>query len=104
MNKMNTLTIIGIFLVFLGGIGGIILALGQAHSAQNDKKEIISTTKSENKDLKSRIVELKEERIKLSTMLEERDKRISEQNLKIESLNNQIISKSIFLGETAFLA
>ena len=97
MNKMNTLTIIGIFLVFLGGIGGIILALGQAHSAQNDKKEIISTTKSENKDLKSRIVELKEERIKLSTMLEERDKRISEQNLKIESLNNQLIEKSDYI-------
>lgn len=99
MNKMNTLTIVGILLVFLGGIGGILFALGQAHSAQNDKNEIISTTKSENKDLKSQIIELKEERVKLSAMLEVRDKRISEQNLKIESLSNQIVEKSDYIQE-----
>jgi len=97
MNKMNVLTLIGISLVFIGGIGGIILAIGQIHSAQNDKNEIISTTKSENKDLKTQIVELKDERIKLSAMLEERDKKIGEQNIKIESLSNKLVDQSNYI-------
>ena len=97
MNKMNALTIIGISLVFIGGIGGIILAIGQTRSAQNDKNDIISTTKNENKDLKTQIAELKDERIKLSAMLEERDKKIDEQNIKIESLSNKLVDQSNYI-------
>lgn len=94
---MNIITIIGISLIFLGGIGGIILAIGQARSAHNDKQEIISTTKNENKELKSQIQELKGERLELNKLLEMRDQKISDQNLKIESLSNQLIEKSDFI-------
>ena len=97
MNKMNIIIIIGISLIFLGGIGGIILAIGQAQSAREDKQEIISTTKTENIDLKLQILELKDEREKLNKLLEMRDKKISDQNQKIESLSNQLIEKSDYI-------
>jgi hypothetical protein len=97
MRKMNIITIIGISLIFLGGMGGIILAIGQARSANEDKQEIITTTKDENKELKSQIQELKGEREKLNKLLEIRDKKIGDQNQKIESLSNQLIEKSDFI-------
>lgn len=99
MSKMNTLTIVGLILIFLGGIGGIILAIGQSQSSQADKSEIIETTKNENKDLKNQITELKSERKKLSNTLEARDKRIQEQNQNIESLSNKLVEKSEYIQE-----
>jgi hypothetical protein len=97
MNKMNILTLIGISLIFIGGIGGVILAIGQARSSQDDKQEIISTTKSENHELRLQITELKEERVKLNSLLESRDIKINEQNLKIESLSNKLLEKSDYI-------
>jgi hypothetical protein len=81
----------------LGGIGGIILALGQARSSSDDKTEIINTTKNENKELKQQILELKDERATLNDILGTRDKKINQQNSKIESLSNKLIEKSEYI-------
>lgn len=87
MKKMNTLTFIGLALILFGGIGAILLAIGQARTSYNDKTEIISTLKQE-------VSELKVEREKLNTELEFRDKKIQEQNSKIETLSNKLVEKS----------
>jgi hypothetical protein len=49
---MNGLTVAALGLIFLGGIGAILLVIGQAKSSQEDKLEIINTTKNENFYLK----------------------------------------------------
>lgn len=90
MNKMNILTFLGLSLIFLGGVGAILLAIGQARSSFNDKTEIISTLKQE-------VSELKTEREKLNLDLESRDKKIQEQNAKIESLSNKLVDKSEYI-------
>lgn len=94
---MNTLTIISLALIFFGGIGAILLSIGQSISSQADKTEIISTTQNENKDLKIRLTEIKNERDKLNISLEARDKRIQEQNQNIESLSNKLVEKSEYI-------
>lgn len=94
---MNTLTIIALILILLGGIGAILLAVGQSKSSQADKSEIINTTQNENKDLKARLVEIKDERDKLSITLEARDKKSQEQNQNIESLSNKLVEKSEYI-------
>lgn len=95
---MNTITIIALIFIFLGGVGAILLTIGQAKSSSADKAEIINNTKSENKDLKAQLEEIKIERDSLRKELESRDKRIFEQNEKIEALSNQIVQKSEFIS------
>lgn len=94
---MNTITLIALILIGLGGLGGILLVIGQARSSFEDKTEIISTTKNENKELKQQITELKDERVKLNENLEERDKKIQEQNSKIENLSSKLVEKSEYI-------
>ena len=52
MTKMNVLTITALVLIFLGGVGAILLTIGQSISSSQDKKDIINTTKEENINLK----------------------------------------------------
>lgn len=94
---MNSLTILGLILVFLGGVGGIILAIGQSQSSATDKQDIINTTKNENVYLKSQLTELQKEREKLSDTLDSRDKRIQEQNENIQTLSNKLVEKSEYI-------
>lgn len=99
MQKMNTLTIIGLALIFIGGIGAILLTIGQSIGSQADKSEIINTAQNENKDLRIQLTEIKNERDKLNASLEARDKRIQGQNQNIESLSNKLVEKSEYIEE-----
>lgn len=96
---MNTITIIGLILIFIGGIGAILLAIGQFQSAKSDKSEIITITTNENTVLKNQITELKNEGKILSDNLEIRDKRIRQQNQEIKSLSNKLVEKSEYIEE-----
>lgn len=96
---MNTITIIGLILIFIGGIGAILLAVGQFQSSESDKSEIINITKNENTDLKNQITELKNESNILNDTLEERDKRIRQQNQEIKSLSIKLVEKAEYIEE-----
>ncbi|MNR59322.1 hypothetical protein D3C85_1805560 [compost metagenome] len=61
MKQMNTLTIIALILIFLGGLGAILLTIGQSLSSADDKKDIMDTTKSENKILKDELSQIRKE-------------------------------------------
>lgn len=76
-------------MIFIGGIGAILLAIGQSISSQNDKTEIISTTKEENKQLKNELADIKKERDVLNKELAIRDKKIHEQTDTIIELQKQ---------------
>lgn len=80
MNKMNTITIAALILIFLGGVGAILLTIGQSISSGKDKDDIINTTKDENTELKK--------------LLKERDSNISKQNGEILELSKQLRQKS----------
>ena len=69
MTKMNTMTLIALCLIFLGGIGAILLTIGQSISSSKDKSEIIKSVKIENDALKNDIKEIKDERVKLGLEL-----------------------------------
>ena len=94
---MNTISIIALILIFLGGIGAILLTIGQSISSAGDKNEIINTTKTENIELKNQLAELKDERKLLNDSLSERDRNISEQNKEIISLNKKLAEKSEYI-------
>ena len=81
---MSTTILIALILIGLGGIGGILLVIGQANSSSIDKADIINTTKNKNNELKEQIVELKNERKKLNKNLKARDNRIQKQQKKIK--------------------
>jgi hypothetical protein len=83
MFKMNTITIIALVLIFSGGIGAILLTIGQTVSSAKNKNEIINITKEENIKLKIDLAEIKEERNELSKALTKRDSAIEEKNDKI---------------------
>lgn len=97
MTKMNTLSIIALMLIFLGGLGAILLTIGQSISSSVDKNEIISTTKNENKNLKEDITELRKERNELSETLAKRDQVLQERNDIIIGLNYKLSEKSEYI-------
>ena len=97
MTKMNTLTIIALILIFLGGIRAILLTIGQSISSSQDKSDIINTTKNENINLKKDIAELKKERNELSEALAKRDAALQEKNDTIIELNNKLSKKSEYI-------
>ena len=94
---MNTLTIVALGLIFLGGIGAILLTIGQSISSSQDKSDIINTTKSENTNLKKDIAELKRERDELSEALAKRDLILQERNDTIIELNHKLSEKSEYI-------
>lgn len=94
---MNFITIVSLGLIFFGGIGAILLVIGQSISSQADKTEIISTTQNENKDLKIQLIEIKEERNKLASTLEARDIKLHEKNDTIIELNQKLSEKSEYI-------
>ena len=94
---MSTITIVALGLVFLGGIGAILLAIGQANSASKDKTEIIDITKKENAKLKTDIAELKSERNELSAELSNRDSILQRKNDIIIELNQKLSAKSEYI-------
>jgi hypothetical protein len=97
MKDMNTITIIALVLIFLGGLGGILLVIGQGINSSGDKQEIIENTKSKNEELKVRIDQLTQERGGLRVSLEARDQRIQQQTEKIEDLNNKLLEKADYI-------
>lgn len=92
--KMNILTIVSYVLIFLGGMGAILLAYSQAIGSEKDKKEIIANTKEQNTRLKEDLNLIKNERDSLSKILAERDERIKVQNENILELSNKLFEKS----------
>ncbi|NLN25621.1 MAG: hypothetical protein GX163_08225, partial [Bacteroidetes bacterium] len=94
---MNTLTIIALILIFFGGIGAILLTIGQSISSSQDKSDIINTTKDENTNLKKDIEELKKERSQLSEALSQRDEVLQQRNDSIIELNNRLSEKSEYI-------
>lgn len=97
MTKMNTLTIVALILIFLGGIGAILLTIGQSISSSQDKTDIINTTKNENINLKKDIAELKKERNELSEALAKRDEVLQQRNDTIIELNHKLSEKSEYV-------
>lgn len=96
---MNLTIIIALALIFLGGIGAILLVVGQAQSSAADKKDLVDLTKSENAQLKIRLHELEKERKSLKEDLEIRDNRIKSQTDTIIELNNQLVNKSDYISD-----
>jgi len=94
---MNTITIIALVLIFCGGIGAILLTIGQTVSSAKNKNEIINITKDENIKLKNDLAEIKEERNELSKALTKRDSALEEKNNKIIELNQQLVQKSEYI-------
>lgn len=97
MKKMSTLSIIALFLIFLGGVGAILLTISQSISSTADKTEIINTTKSENIVLKKDLSEIKKERDLLNQTLEARDSNIQKQSEQIITLNQKLAEKSDYI-------
>jgi hypothetical protein len=99
MKKMNTISIIALCFIFLGGVGAILLTIGQSISSTADKNDIINTTKSENAQLKNDLAEIKTERDSLSKNLELRDSNIRDQNKEIIALSEKLREKSDYIQE-----
>lgn len=97
MKQMNTISIVSLFLIFLGGIGAILLTIGQSISSTSDKNDIINTTKSENSLLKKELKEIKKERDALNNALEKRDFNIQEQSKNIIALSQKLTEKSEYI-------
>jgi hypothetical protein len=97
MKNMNTLSIVALILIFLGGVGAILLSIGQSISSAGDKNDIINTTKNENASLKKELAEIRKERDALSHTLEQRDSNIQEQNKSIISLSEKLAEKSEYI-------
>lgn len=97
MRNMNTLTIVALILIFLGGIGAILLTVAQSISSAVDKNDIITTTKNENIELKKALQELKDERDSLSKSLAKRDENIQKQNAEIIFLSEKLSEKSDYI-------
>ncbi len=97
MTKMNTWTILALIFIFLGGIGAILLTIGQYKSSSRDKNDIINITKSENKGLKKDIAELKNEREVLRKELIRRDSLLQKRNDTIVELSNKLSEKSEYI-------
>jgi predicted PurR-regulated permease PerM len=87
MKQMNTISIIALILIFLGGVGAILLTIGQSISSTDDKTDIINTTKNENSALKKDLIEIKRERDSLNKTLALRDSNIQKQNKNIIDLS-----------------
>lgn len=94
---MNTISIIALILIFFGGIGAILLTIGQSISSSADKNDIINTTKEENRHLKTQLDEIKRERDLLNETLEKRDENISSQNKSIIDLSNKLADQSEYI-------
>lgn len=108
MKQMNIISIIALVLIFLGGVGAILLTIGQTISSSEDKNDIINTTKEENKYLKKELSEIRKERDELNKTLEIRDSNIQEQNSKIIQLSSKVSEKSDYIqnyitGGTGYL-
>src|SRR5690606_31147369 len=79
-------------LIFLGGMGAILLAVSQSLEATKTKEDIIDITKNENRELRDQISELKRERDSLKFDLEQRDLRIQEQTSMLQNKSDRIIA------------
>lgn len=96
---MNTISIIALILIGLGGIGAILLTIGQSISSNEDKNDIINTTKSKNLELKEQLIEIKKERDSLESTLGLRDANIHEQNKNIIDLSQKLTQKSEYIQD-----
>ena len=96
---MNTLTIIALILIFLGGLGAILLTIGQSLSSADDKKDIMDTTKSENKILKDELSQIRKEWDELNKTLTLRDANIREQNKNIIELSTKLANQSKYIQD-----
>lgn len=94
---MNWISIVALIMIFLGGIGAILLTIGQTKDSAKDKQDLIDLTKAENVELKTRLQELQDERKSLKADLEIRDKRIDTQTNNIIELNEQLVEKSDYI-------
>jgi hypothetical protein len=98
MKKMNLISVIALVMIFIGGIGAILLTIGQAKDSARDKQDLIDVTKDENTQLKTQLTDLQKERNDLKSDLEKRDDRINEQTTTIIDLNKQLVEKSNYIS------
>ncbi len=96
---MSTLSIIALTLIFLGGVGAILLAISQNFSSAKDKQDILNLTKAKNDELQTHLVEIKSERDSLKNDLKHRDEKIQKQSDTIIQLNHQIVEKSNYIKD-----
>lgn len=89
---MNSLTLIALTFIAIGGIGAILLTIGQTLSSQEDKSEIIGT-------LKADLTELKSERDTLSKKLDEQDSLLEDKTKKIIELNESLRHQSKYIED-----
>jgi hypothetical protein len=99
MFRMNTITVVGLALIFLGGIGAILLTIGQSISTTKDKNEILQNTKDENIKLKDDIIELRSERQELNMQLAQNDSILQQKNDLIIKLNQKLADKSDYIHD-----
>lgn len=60
--KMNIISIIALVMIFLGGIGAILLTIGQSIDSAKTKQDLIDVKKGENIELKKQLVDIQRER------------------------------------------
>lgn len=96
---MSTLSISALVLIFLGGVGAILLTIAQSVESAKDKQEMIDLTKNENRVLKDQLNELQRERDSLKNDLEKRDERIQTQTSEIIGLNQRLVEKSDYISD-----
>ena len=94
---MSLILKIAIVLIACGGLGAILLAIGQWKSSTDDKNEIIKTLKGENSLLKDDLQEIRKERDILNDTLKKRDRNIQEQSKTIIALNQKLAEKSDYI-------
>jgi hypothetical protein len=97
--KMSILSIAALVLIFLGGVGAILLTVAQSFEGAKDKQEMIDFTKTENRELKDQLIDIKKERDILKSDLEKRDERIQTQTASIIKLNEQLVEKSNYISD-----
>ncbi|MBE7646717.1 hypothetical protein F7644_12080 [Tenacibaculum finnmarkense genomovar ulcerans] len=107
--NMDKLTIISLFMILIGSVGGVMLSIRQIFKAEKNKTLIINTLKDEKKTLiahskllENNLTELKDKNQQMEKNLNKRTDVINIQNKKISKLNEVILDKSTFIQKTLF--
>lgn len=101
MMKMFTLQNISLFLIFMGGVGGILLSIAQTRGSAQDKADIIDTTKQENLRLRTQLTSVQNDNIQLNSNLSKSYKQIQEQQDALAKQTDQIIALNKDLSNQA---
>jgi hypothetical protein len=98
MKNMSWLFILSIILIGFGALGGILMTIDQFKSGNDSKDEIISSVKTNNKQLVKRLTSIEKERNELKKDLELRDSKVNKQSEEIINLNRKLSEKSEYIS------